>query len=37
MLRLLGNPRRFCDGITRREALTAGASSVLGGCFNLPS
>jgi hypothetical protein len=37
MLRLLGNPRRFCDGITRREALTAGALSVLGGAFNLPS
>ena len=25
MLRMLGNPRRFCDGVTRREALTAGA------------
>ena len=37
MLRVLGNPRRFCDGVTRREALTAGALSVLGGCFNLPS
>jgi hypothetical protein len=36
MLRMLGNPRRFCDGITRREALTAGALSVLGGGFNLP-
>src|SRR4051812_40895648 len=37
MLRMLGNPRRFCDGVTRREALTAGALSVLGGPFNLPS
>src|SRR5215210_5140533 len=36
MLRLLGNPRRFCDGITRRQALTAGGLSVLGGAFNLP-
>jgi hypothetical protein len=37
MLRMLGSPRRFCDGITRRDALTAGALSVLGGAFNLPS
>ncbi|HEY7427429.1 MAG TPA: DUF1501 domain-containing protein, partial [Gemmataceae bacterium] len=37
MLRVLGNPRRFCDGLTRREALTAGALSVLGGGFNLPN
>src|SRR4051794_1116072 len=36
MLRMLGNPRQFCDGVTRREALTAGALSVLGGSFNLP-
>jgi hypothetical protein len=36
MLRMLGNPRRFCDGVTRREALTAGALSVLGGAFDLP-
>ena len=36
MLRMLGNPRRFCDGVTRREALTAGTLSVLGGLFNLP-
>lgn len=35
MLRVLGNPRRFCDGVTRREALTAGALSALGGGFNL--
>jgi hypothetical protein len=37
MLRMLGCPRRFCDGITRREALTAGALSVLGGAFTLPN
>src|SRR5690242_5124878 len=37
MLRVLGNPRRFCDGVTRREAMTVGALSVLGGAFTLPS
>src|SRR5262245_48409125 len=37
MLRMLGNQRRFCDGVTRREAMTVGALSVLGGAFNLPS
>src|SRR4051812_19710724 len=37
MLRMLGSPRRFCDGVTRREALTAGALSVLGGSFTLPN
>ena len=37
MLRVLGNRRRFCDGVTRREALTVGALSVLGGGFNLPT
>ncbi len=37
MLRVLGNPHRFCDGITRREALTVGASAVLGAGFTLPS
>ena len=36
MLRMLGHPRRFCDGITRRQALTAGALSVLGSSFTLP-
>jgi hypothetical protein len=36
MLRVLGGPRRFCDGVTRREALTAGALSVLGAGFGLP-
>jgi hypothetical protein len=37
MLTVLGNPWRFCDGLTRREAMTVGASAVLGGFFNLPS
>jgi hypothetical protein len=37
MLRMLGSPRRFCDGVTRRRALTAGALSALGGSFNLPA
>jgi hypothetical protein len=37
MLRVLGNPRRFCDGVTRREALTVGASAVLGGALSLPA
>ena len=35
MLRLLGTPRRCCDGITRRETLKAGALSALGG-LSLP-
>jgi hypothetical protein len=29
MLRILGHPARACDGITRRELLTAGALSLL--------
>jgi hypothetical protein len=37
MITLLGSPRRSCDGLTRRETLTAGALSLLGGFFNLPS
>src|SRR5580658_1158644 len=37
MLTMLGNPRRCCDGLTRRETLKAGALSLLGGFFNLPS
>src|SRR4051794_13676181 len=37
MLTMLGSPRRCCDGLTRRETLTAGALSLLGGYFNLPS
>jgi hypothetical protein len=35
MLMMLGSPRRYCDGITRRETLTAGALSFLGGAFTL--
>jgi hypothetical protein len=31
MLRVLGSPRRLCDGWTRRETLQAGALSLLGG------
>lgn len=37
MITMLGRPRRLCDGLTRRETLTAGALSLLGGAFNLPS
>src|SRR5215212_3178357 len=37
MLRVLGSPHRSCDGITRREALTVGASTVLGAGLNLPN
>src|SRR5215510_10810991 len=37
MLTLLGSPRLSCDGRTRRETLKAGALSLLGGFFNLPS
>jgi hypothetical protein len=37
MITLLGSPRRCCDGLTRREALTAGALPLLGGLFDLPS
>src|SRR5688500_16791808 len=36
MLTLLGSPRRCCDGMTRRETLTAGALTLLGGGFTLP-
>jgi hypothetical protein len=35
MLTVLGNPRRFCDGLTRREAITAGSLGMLGGFFGL--
>jgi hypothetical protein len=35
MLRLLGSPRRCCDGLTRREALQAGTLAALGG-LSLP-
>ncbi|MDB5313829.1 MAG: hypothetical protein JWO38_8031 [Gemmataceae bacterium] len=37
MLTLLGSPRRVCDGLTRRETLKAGALSLLGGGFTLPT
>jgi hypothetical protein len=37
MITVLGSPRRTCDGLTRRETLTVGALSLLGGFFNLPS
>src|SRR5438105_2339597 len=37
MITVLGSPRRCCDGLTRRETLRAGALSLLGGCFDLPS
>ncbi len=31
MLRVLGTPRRLCDGLTRRELLRVGALSAFGG------
>ncbi|HEV3007119.1 MAG TPA: DUF1501 domain-containing protein [Pirellulales bacterium] len=34
---MLGTPRACCDGITRRETLAAGALTLLGGAFDLPS
>ena len=37
MLTMLGSPKRTCDGMTRREALTAGALSLLGPAFTLPN
>src|ERR1043166_9177847 len=37
MITMLGSPRRMCDGLTRRVTLKAGALSLLGGAFNLPS
>jgi len=37
MITLLGSARRACTGATRREALKAGAISLLGGLFNTPS
>ena len=37
MLKMLGSPRRCCDGITRRETLQVGALSMLGGMFGLPA
>ncbi len=35
MLTVLGSPRQLCDGLTRRETLTAGALSLVGG-LSLP-
>jgi hypothetical protein len=35
MLTMFGNPRRCCDGFTRRETLRAGALSAMAG-FGLP-
>ncbi len=35
MLRMLGSPRRCCDGITRRETLQVGGAAALGG-WSLP-
>ena len=37
MITMYGSSRRLCDGLTRRETLRAGALSLLGGAFNLPS
>src|SRR5581483_3730265 len=37
MITMLGSPRRCCDGLTRRETLAAGALTLLGGGFTLPS
>jgi hypothetical protein len=34
---MLGSPRRFCDGFTRRETLRAGSLSLLGSYFGLPA
>src|SRR5260221_4439452 len=36
MLTLLGNSRRFCNGLTRRDALKAGGLSMLGSAFGMP-
>src|SRR5262245_35210061 len=30
MLRILGSPKRFCDGITRRDMLLAGGLGTMG-------
>ena len=37
MLTVLGSPRRFCDGVSRRDALKAGSLSLLGSFFGLPA
>ena len=36
MLTMLGGPRRFCDGLTRRETLQVGTLGMLGG-LSLPN
>ncbi|MGE0607861.1 MAG: DUF1501 domain-containing protein [Pirellulales bacterium] len=35
LLRMLGSPRRCCDGLTRRETLAAGALTFFGGGLSL--
>ena len=30
MLRILGNPKRLCDGLTRRDLLQVGGAGILG-------
>jgi hypothetical protein len=37
MIKLLGSPRRCCDGLTRRETLAAGGLTLLGPGFTLPN
>ena len=37
MLRVLGNPKRLCDGLTRREVLQIGALGTLGFGLDLPT
>jgi hypothetical protein len=36
MLTVLGNPQRFCDSVTRRDALAAGSLGLMGSFFGLP-
>jgi hypothetical protein len=36
MLCVLGRPRRFCDGVTGREAMTVGALPALGAGRPIP-
>lgn len=36
MLRVLGSPRTFCDGLSRRDLLHAGGLGLVGGFFGLP-
>lgn len=37
MIKLLGSPRKFCDGLTRRESLQAGGLGMLAGMFGMPA